>query len=178
LTWQLLSFARQQPLRSEPTRPSDQLCNLATLIGETFPSNITIETEIPSDLWVVEIDPIELQLSLLNLAVNARDAMPGGGVLCISAKNQTLQDERLGLAGRYVAIEVADTGSGIPPEILARVFDPFITTKEIGAGSGLGLSQVHGFVNQSGGAVDIESEPGKGTIARMYLPVKPLLDIG
>jgi signal transduction histidine kinase len=148
------------------------------LIGETFPSNITIETEIPGDLWVVEIDPIELQLSLLNLAVNARDAMPGGGVLRISAKNQTLQDDRLGPAGRYVAIEVADTGSGIPPEILARVFDPFITTKEIGAGSGLGLSQVHGFVHQSGGAVDIESEPGKGTIMRTYLPAKPLSDIG
>ena len=140
------------------------------LIGETFPANITIETDIPSDLWVVEIDPIELQLSLLNLGFNARDAMPGGGLLRISAKNQALQDDRLGLAGRYVAIEVADTGSGIPPEILPRVFEPFMTTKEIGAGSGLGLSQVHGFVHQSGGAVDIESEPGRGTIVRMYLP--------
>ena len=170
LTWQLLSFARQQPLRSEPTRPSEQLLNLVMLIGETFPSNITIETDIPSDLWIVEIDPIELQLSLLNLGFNARDAMPGGGLLRISAKNQAVHDDHLGLAGRYVAIEVADTGSGIPPEILPRVFDPFITTKEIGAGSGLGLSQVHGFVHQSGGTVDIESEPGRGTTVRMYLP--------
>jgi signal transduction histidine kinase len=140
------------------------------LIGETFPSNITIETDIPNDLWVVEIDPIELQLSLLNLGVNARDAMPGGGLLRISAKNQMLQDDRLGLAGRYVAIEVADTGSGIPPEILARVFDPFITTKEIGAGSGLGLSQVHGFVHPSGGAwiskASREREPLRECICR------------
>jgi CHASE2 domain-containing sensor protein/signal transduction histidine kinase len=170
LTWQLLSFARRQPLRPEPTRPSEQLRNLVMLIGETFPSNITIETDVPSDLWVVEIDPVELQLSLLNLGFNARDAMPGGGLLRISAKNQALHDDRLGLAGRYVAIEVADNGSGIPSEILPRVFDPFITTKEIGAGSGLGLSQVHGFVHQSGGTVDVESEPGKGTIVRMYLP--------
>jgi PAS domain S-box-containing protein len=170
LTWQLLSFARQQPLRSEPTRPSEQLRNLVMLIGETFPSNITIETDIPSDLWVVEIDPIELQLSLLNLGFNARDAMPVGGLLRISAKNQALHDDRLGLTGPYVAIEVADTGSGITPEILPRVFDPFITTKEIGTGSGLGLSQVHGFVHQSGGTVDIDSEPGRGTTVRMYLP--------
>jgi CheY-like chemotaxis protein len=96
--------------------------------------------------------------------------MSSGGILRISAKNQTLQDDRLGLAGHYVTIEIADNGLGIPPEILPRVFEPFITTKEIGAGSGLGLSQVHGFVHQSGGAVDIESEPGKGTIVRMYLP--------
>jgi CHASE2 domain-containing sensor protein/signal transduction histidine kinase len=170
LTWQLLSFARQQPFRSEPTKPSEQLRNLVMLIGETFPPNITIETDIPGDLWVVEIDPFELQLSLLNLGFNARDAMPGGGLLRISAKNQALHGDRHGLAGRYVAIEVADTGSGIQPEILPRVFDPFITTKEIGAGSGLGLSQVHGFAHQSGGTVDIESEPGRGTIVRMYLP--------
>jgi signal transduction histidine kinase len=120
-----------------------------TLIGETFPSNITIETEIPSDLWVAEIDPIELQLALLYLGFNAWDAMPGGGLLRISAKNQALH----GPAGRYVAIEVVDSGSGNPPEILPRVFDPFTTTKEFGAGSGLGLSQVHGFVHQSGGTI-------------------------
>jgi CheY-like chemotaxis protein len=170
LTWQLLSFARQQPFRTEPIAPTGELHNLARLIGEAFPANITIQTEIPRDLWVVDIDPIELQLSLLNLAFNARDAMSSGGILRISAKNQTLQDDRLGLAGHYVIIEIADNGLGIPPEILPRVFEPFITTKEIGAGSGLGLSQVHGFVHQSGGAVDIESEPGKGTIVRMYLP--------
>lgn len=96
--------------------------------------------------------------------------MPNGGILRISAKNQEFHDDRLGLAGRYVAIEIADSGSGIPLQILPRVFEPFMTTKEVGAGSGLGLSQVHGFARQSGGAVDIESEPGKGTIVRIYLP--------
>ena len=140
------------------------------LIGDTFPANIRVETHIPNDLWVVEIDPSELQLALLNLGFNARDAMPAGGALRISASNQTIQDDRLGLSGRYVGIEVADDGSGIPPAILPRVFEPFMTTKEVGGGSGLGLSQVHGFVHQSGGAVDIESEPGKGTVVRIYLP--------
>jgi len=91
-------------------------------------------------------------------------------VLRISARNQVTNDDRLGLAGRYVVIEITDDGSGIPPEVLPRVFDPFMTTKEVGSGTGLGLSQVHGFVHQSGGAVDIDSEPGKGTIVRMYLP--------
>jgi signal transduction histidine kinase len=171
LTSQLLTFARQQPLRPEPIEPSGQLRDLATLIGESLPANVTIETDIPSDLWVLEIDRTELQFALLNLGFNARDAMPSGGALRISARNQVVRDDRLGLAGRYVAIEIADNGSGIQPEILSRVFEPFVTTKEVGAGTGLGLSQVHGFVHQSGGAVDIESELGRGTIARMYLPV-------
>ena len=170
LTWQLLAFARQQPLRPEPIEPSGQLRDLSTLIAESFPANITIETDIPSDLWVVEIDPSELQFALLNLGLNARDAMPGGGVLRLLAKNHVVQDDRLGLAGRYVVIEIADNGSGIPPEILPRVFEPFVTTKEVGAGVGLGLSQVHGFAHQSGGAVDIESGLGYGTTVRMYLP--------
>ena len=170
LTWQLLAFARQQPLRSESIALSEQLRNLSTLIGETFPANIAIETDIPRDLWVVEVDPSELQLALLNLGFNARDAMPNGGTLRISAKNQEFHDDRPGLTGRHVAIEIADNGSGIPLQILPRVFEPFMTTKEVGAGSGLGLSQVHGFAHQSGGAVDIESEPGKGTIVRIYLP--------
>jgi signal transduction histidine kinase/CheY-like chemotaxis protein len=170
LTWQLLSFARQQPLRSEPITPSEHLRNLAMLVGETFPANIAIDTDLPHDLWVVEVDPGELQLALLNLGFNARDAMPDGGTLRISAKNREIEDDRLGLAGRYVTIEIADSGSGIPSDILPRVFEPFMTTKEVGAGSGLGLSQVHGFVHQSGGTVDIESKPGKGTIVRICLP--------
>ena len=170
LTWQLLAFARQQPLRPEPIEPSRQLRDLSTLIGESFPPNIAIEIDIPPDLWVVEVDPSELQFTLLNLTFNARDAMPNGGVLRVSARNQAVQDDRLGLAGRYVAIEIADNGCGIPSEILPRVFEPFVTTKEVGAGTGLGLSQVHGFVHQSGGAVDLESEPGRGTTVRMYLP--------
>jgi len=170
LTWQLLAFARQQPLRPEPIDPSGQLRDLSMLIAESFPANITMQNDIPPDLWVVEIDPGELQFALLNLAFNARDAMPRDGILRISARNKVVEDDHLGLAGRYVAIEIADNGSGIAPEILPRVFEPFVTTKEVGAGVGLGLSQVHGFVHQSGGAVDIDSEPGKGTTVRMYLP--------
>ena len=170
LTWQLLAFARRQPLRPEPIEPSGQLRNVSNLIIESFPANIRIETDISPDLWIVEIDPSELQLALFNLAFNARDAMPGGGVLRISARNQVTNDDRLGLAGRYVVIEITDDGSGIPPEVLPRVFEPFMTTKEVGSGTGLGLSQVHGFVHQSGGVVDIDSAPGKGTVVRMYLP--------
>jgi signal transduction histidine kinase/CHASE2 domain-containing sensor protein len=170
LTWQLLAFARQQPLRPEPIEPSGQLRDLAILIGESFPENITTDADIPPDLWVVEVDPTELQFALLNLGFNARDAMPNGGMLRISAKNQAIRDDRLGLAGRYVVIEITDSGSGIPREVLPRVFEPFMTTKDVGAGTGLGLSQVHGFVHQSGGAIDIASEPGEGTTVRMYLP--------
>jgi CHASE2 domain-containing sensor protein/signal transduction histidine kinase/CheY-like chemotaxis protein len=171
LTWELLAFARQQPLRPEPTELSAQLRDFTMLIGKSFQENIQIKTEIPPNLWVAEIDPTELQFALFNLGFNARDAMPNGGVLRISAANRVIRDERLGLAGRYVAIEIADSGSGIPREIMPRVFEPFVTTKEIGVHAGLGLSQVHGFVHQSGGAVDIESEPGRGTTVRMYLPV-------
>jgi two-component system, NtrC family, sensor kinase len=170
LTWQLLSFARRQPPSPQSLEPSEQLPGLAMLIRDSFPTNIAIETEFPPDLWVVEVDPSELQLALLNLASNARDVMPGGGVLHLSARNQVVEDGRLGLAGRYVVIEIADEGLGIPAEILPRVFEPFMTTKEIGAAAGLGLSQVHGFVHRSGGAVDIASEPGRGTIVRIYLP--------
>jgi CheY-like chemotaxis protein len=170
LTWQLLSFARQQPLHPEPTAPSEQLSSLAILIGETFPASVVVETQIPDDLWLVETDSGELQLALLNLSFNARDAMPDGGRLRISARNETVQDERLGLSGSYVVIKIADDGLGIPPQLLPRVFEPFMTTKEVGAGVGLGLSQVHGFAHQSGGAVDIESEPGRGTVVQLYLP--------
>ena len=170
LTWQLLAFARQQPLYPESIEPSGRLRDLSTLIVESFPANIRTEVNLPPELWVTEVDPSEFQLALLNLGFNARDAMPGGGVLRISAKNRLVQNHRLGLSGRYVVIEIADNGSGIPPEILPRVFEPFMTTKDVGVGTGLGLSQVHGFVHQSGGAVEIESEAGKGTAVRMYLP--------
>jgi PAS domain S-box-containing protein len=176
LTRQLLAFARRQALRPKPINLSEQLRDFSTLLGGSFDEKIRIETDIPSDLWTVEIDPAELQFALFNLGLNARDAMPDGGVLKISAANRTIYDDpHLGLAGGYVAIEIADNGPGIRPDILARVFEPFVTTKEVGASAGLGLSQVHGFVHQSGGAVDIESEPGAGTVVRMYLPAAPNL---
>lgn len=174
LTWRLLAFARQQPLCPEAIEPSGQLRNVSNLVVESFPANVRLEADIPPDLWVVEVDASEFQLALLNLCFNGRDAMPDGGALRISARNRVVEDNRLGLSGRYVAIEIADNGAGIPPELLSRVFEPFMTTKDAGAGIGLGLSQVHGFAHQSGGAVEIESEPGRGTTVRMYLPAAKL----
>jgi two-component system NtrC family sensor kinase len=142
-----------------------------TLIGGSLSGAIIVETDIPADLWEVTIDPTELELALLNLAINARDAMPQGGTLRIAAANRTLADERLGIKGDYLAVEVADTGCGIGADVLPRVFEPFFTTKDVGVGTGLGLSQVHGFAHQSRGTIDIASEPGRGTAVRLYLPI-------
>jgi CheY-like chemotaxis protein len=170
VTRQLLAFAGQQRLNLEVVNPAEQLRDFSALMAESLRGDIVIETDIPADLWTVEIDPSELELVILNLGLNARDAMPGG-VVRIAAVNRTVDHRGLGLAGDYVVIEIADRGSGIAPENLRRVFEPFFTTKEFASGSGLGLSQVHGFAKQSLGAVDIESEVGKGTTVRLYLPV-------
>jgi signal transduction histidine kinase/CheY-like chemotaxis protein len=170
VTKYLLAFSRKQMLRPELIEPSEQLGEIASVLDGSLRGNISVETELSSDLWALRIDPAELELALLNLALNARDAMPDGGVLRIVGANRTLFDERLGLDGNYLVIAVADNGTGIAPEVLPRVFDPFFTTKEIGAGNGLGLSQVHGFAHQSGGAVDIESTLGTGTTVTLYLP--------
>jgi signal transduction histidine kinase/CheY-like chemotaxis protein len=170
VTQQLLSFSRRQILQPARLDLSVQLPELVTLIMGSLSGAITVETDVPPGLWEVTVDPTELELALLNLAINARDAMPDGGSLRISAANRTLTDSRLGLDGDYVVLEVADTGGGIPPEVLPRVFDPFFTTKPVGVGTGLGLSQVHGFTHQSRGAVDIESAAGEGTTVRVYLP--------
>ncbi len=153
--------------------PSARLHDLAILLGGSLRGDITIETDLPVDLWSIEIDVSELELALLNLCINARDAMPNGGVVRLSAANRSVRNEQLGLAGDYVVIELADNGTGIPPEILPRVFDPFFTTKDVGAGTGLGLSQVHGFSHQSGGALAIDSVVGQGTTVKLYLPASP-----
>ncbi|WP_374571169.1 response regulator [Phenylobacterium sp.] len=170
LTRQLLSFAGKQMVRPEVIEPSRRLEDIAMLFAGSLRSDIRVETDIPADLWRVEVDATELELAALNLAFNARDAMSEGGVLKLTAANVEREDERLGLAGRYVMIELTDTGPGIADEIMPRIFDPFFTTKEVGAGSGLGLSQVHGFARQAGGAVDVESVPGRGATVRLYLP--------
>jgi len=170
VTQQLLSFSRRQILQPATFEPSTQLPDLVTLISGSLSGSIVIETDLPAGLWSVTIDPTELELALLNLAINARDAMPDGGTLRIAASNRTLTDDRQGLAGEYLIIEVTDTGSGIPPDVLPRVFEPFFTTKDVGVGTGLGLSQVHGFAHQSRGAIDLESEAGRGTTVRLYLP--------
>jgi CheY-like chemotaxis protein len=132
---------------------------------------LTILSMVPPGTWPVLADPNELELALLNLAINARDAMPDGGSITISAENailpQAAADEP---QGEFVSISVVDTGTGIPPDVLPKIFDPFFTTKQMGKGSGLGLSQVHGFVHQSGGKVTIDTQLGQGTRITLYLP--------
>jgi PAS domain S-box-containing protein len=172
LTRQLLSFSRRQSLNPstiqldgvvEATRPI-----LSSLLGGT----VKCVTTILPDIWPVRVDVGELELAIVNLSVNARDAMNQGGLITVAAENVRLSGSELAgkLQGDFVALTVADTGHGIPPDILTKVFDPFFTTKEVGKGTGLGLSQVHGFVHQSGGTVDIQSEMGVGTRITLYLP--------
>jgi CheY-like chemotaxis protein/anti-sigma regulatory factor (Ser/Thr protein kinase) len=124
--------------------------------------------DVDPDVWPVTVDPVELETALVNLVVNARDAMPSGGTVTIRAANTAIEDGDAN--GDYVAIEVEDTGLGIPPDVLSRVFDPFFTTKPVGKGTGLGLSQVHGFAHQAGGSVTVTSELGKGTVFTICLP--------
>ena len=170
VTQQLLSFSGRQHLAPRLFEPDKSLPDLATLIAGSLGAGVVIEWSFPTGLWPVRIDAAELQLALLNLCINARDAMPEGGTLRVSADNRTILDERLGLDGSYLALEVTDTGTGIPPDLLAKIFEPFFTTKDIGSGTGLGLSQVHGFAHQSGGVADVESAVGVGTTVRRYLP--------
>ncbi len=170
LTRQLLTFSGRQTLRPDLFEPSQGLVELVALVGDSLRADIEMVTEIPEGLWPVRLDAGELELALLNLAINAGDAMDGEGRLRIMAANQALADERLGLNGDYLLIEVADNGPGIPSDILPRVFDPFFTTKAAGVGSGLGLSQVLGFVHQAKGAVDVAATPGGGTTFRLLLP--------
>ena len=142
---------------------------LSSLLG----GGINYVVTILSDVWAVRVDVGELELALLNLTVNARDAMSRGGTISITAENTHTArggTAAMDLKGAFVAVTVADTGDGIPPDVLSKVFDPFFTTKPEGKGTGLGLSQVHGFVHQSGGTIDIASELGHGTRVTMYLP--------
>jgi CheY-like chemotaxis protein len=139
------------------------------ILGRSLGGNIDIEMKLDADLWPVEIDVGELELAMLNVCVNSRDAMPGGGTITITAANvhEAAGD---GALADFVKLSIADTGCGMPPEILARVFEPFFTTKDIGKGSGLGLPQVYGFAQQSDGRLTVHSEVGKGTIVTLLLP--------
>ena len=170
VTRQLLAFTRQERLSPLVLAPSPRLVDIASMISASLRGDIAVRCSPPTGLWNVNIDPSQLELALLNLAFNARDAMPDGGVLRLNAANRTLRDGRLGLDGEYLVIEVSDDGEGIAPENLDRVFDPFFTTKGSACGTGLGLSQVYGFAHQSGGTVDIVSVLGEGTTVRLYLP--------
>jgi len=169
LTRQLLAFSRRSELKPESVDLALQIGGMRELLDRSLRGDVHVALEFAQGLWPVEVDPSELELVVLNLAVNARDAMPQGGTIQIRAEN--VSDPVEGdLAGDYVRLSVADQGVGMSDEVKAHVFEPFYTTKEIGRGSGLGLAQVHGFAKQSGGAVQVESEVGRGTTMSLLLP--------
>jgi len=175
LTSQLLAFARRQTLRPEIRAINDLIGEFDVLAARMLGEAVKVEFELSPEAGSCEIDPAQFGSALLNLGVNARDAMPEGGALTVRSRN-LLVDERMApryadaRAGCYVVVEVVDTGTGMPPEVLERATEPFFTTKETGRGTGLGLSQVYGFVRQSGGFLVIESAPGAGTTIRIHLP--------
>ncbi len=174
LTKSLLAFARQQPLSPQVSDLNSLARDMTELLRRTLPSNIGIEFVGGAGLWKTEVDPGQLQNALLNLVVNARDAMPDGGRLTIETQNARIDADYAAAhdltAGQYVLLAVSDTGIGMPAEVVARAFEPFYTTKGVGEGTGLGLSMVYGFARQSGGHVAIYSEVGSGTTVRVYLP--------
>ncbi|WP_181885611.1 hybrid sensor histidine kinase/response regulator [Trinickia dinghuensis] len=175
LTRRLLAFSRRQALDAKPTDVGKLMAGMSDLLRRTLGEAISIEAVNAADLWRVSVDANQLESALLNLAVNARDAMPGGGKLTIETANCVLDPSYVarfdGLdAGQYVMIAVSDTGSGMTKDVLERAMEPFFTTKEVGHGTGLGLSQIYGFVKQSGGHVRIYSETGEGTTVKLFLP--------
>ncbi|WP_161993712.1 response regulator [Muricoccus nepalensis] len=175
LTHRLLAFSRRQTLDPRPTDVNRLVASMEELIRRTVGPEIHVETVMAGGLWTTLCDANQLENALLNLAINARDAMPHGGRLTIEAVNARLDDAYARkhhevAPGQYVAVSVTDTGTGMPPEVVARAFDPFFTTKPLGQGTGLGLSMVYGFAQQSNGYVRIYSEAGEGTTVRLYLP--------
>jgi PAS domain S-box-containing protein len=175
LTQRLLAFSRRQPLNPQPVDVNRLVESLSEILRRTLGEHIAVRNRLDADLWSVEVDPIQLEASLLNLAVNARDAMPHGGTVRVETTNVTLHElVRAGMPEpdgvRWVVIQVIDTGKGMTPDELEHAFEPFFTTKEVGHGTGLGLSQVYGFVKQSGGHVELRSIVGVGTTVSIYLP--------
>ena len=174
LTHRLLAFSRQQTLVAKLTDINRLVAEMEDLVRRTMGPSITVQVRAAQDLWTTCIDAGELENALLNLCINARDAMPEGGELTIETANLSI-DERAAqqsdvTPGEYATLSVSDTGAGMEPEVVRRAFDPFFTTKPIGEGTGLGLSMIYGFVRQSGGRARIFSEPGRGTMVRLYLP--------
>jgi signal transduction histidine kinase/CheY-like chemotaxis protein len=172
LTRQLLSFSRRQPVNPVAIRVGERVKALRTLLAGTVGPLITLRIEAAPDTWPIKVDANEFELALLNLVLNARDAVAKDGTIVLSARNAMLQGSETPekLSGEFVAVAVEDSGHGIAPDILSKVFDPFFTTKRADKGTGLGLSQVHGFTHQSSGTVTIESTVGKGTVVTLYLP--------
>jgi CheY-like chemotaxis protein len=175
LTQRLLAFARRQPLAPKPIDVDRLVSGMADLIQRSLGELIRLEIVTSPGLWAIEADPNQLESAILNLAVNARDAMPDGGKLTVETANAQLDEKYAAQQaevppGHYVMIAVTDTGTGMPREVMQRAFEPFYTTKVVGKGSGLGLSMIYGFVKQSGGHVKIYSEEGEGTTVKIYLP--------
>ncbi|NNG03076.1 MAG: PAS domain S-box protein [Inquilinus sp.] len=174
LTSRLLAFSRKQTLRPEVTDLNQRMTEAITLLDRTLCKTVEIKTEPADGLWRTAIDSTQMETAIINLAANARDAMPNGGTLTIRTENRVIeakQAERLDLEpGRYVTLSLADTGTGMPPDVLEQVFEPFFTTRDVGEGSGLGLSMVYGFVKQSGGAIEMSSEVGVGTTVTLWFP--------
>jgi nitrogen-specific signal transduction histidine kinase len=175
LTKHLLAFARKQPLRPREIDVNSLILEVGKLLHPTLGEQIEISPKLAHDAWSALVDPNQLTTAVLNLALNARDAMPGGGKLTLETGNVHLDEDYARVntdvtPGEYVMVAVSDAGTGIPPDLLEKVFDPFFTTKEVGKGTGLGLSMVFGFVKQSGGHIKIYSEEGHGTTVRIYLP--------
>jgi signal transduction histidine kinase/CheY-like chemotaxis protein len=169
LTRQLLAFSRRQELKPQTVDLIRQVGGMRELLDRSLRGDVHVVIDLPPDLWPVEVDASELELVVLNLAVNARDAMPNGGTIKITAENLKVEAEA-GDQADFVNLVITDDGCGMTPEVKARVFEPFFTTKDIGKGSGLGLAQVHGFVKQSGGRIEINSEVNKGTTISLMLP--------
>jgi CheY-like chemotaxis protein len=167
LTGKLLAFSRSQPMFPDAVDLNALIAGMDDMLAQSLRGDIRLELDLADQLWPVEVDVSQIQVALINLAVNARDAMPDGGSFRIKTENLVMGHGRLSHA---VAISISDDGGGIEPDLLPRVFEPFFTTKEVGRGVGLGLSQVYGFARQSGGSVDIRSEVGRGTTVTLYLP--------
>ncbi len=175
LTQRLLAFSRKQPLSPQAIEPNALVSSMLDMLHRTLGETIEIRTSVGPGLWQAMADPGQLEGALLNLAINARDAMPGGGTMTIETVNAGLSESDIAdgtemSPGEYVLLAVSDTGSGMAPEVLEYAFEPFFSTKDVGQGSGLGLSMVYGFAKQSGGQVTIQSEEGRGTTVKLYLP--------
>jgi CheY-like chemotaxis protein len=175
LTQQLLAFARRQPLAPQPTSVARLVADMAELLRNALGERVELEVAIADEAWNARIDPGQLENAILNLALNARDAMPDGGTVRVEVSNATLDRRYAALhsevtPGPYVLVAVSDTGTGMPADVIAQAFDPFFTTKNEGRGTGLGLSMVYGFVRQSSGHIRIDSAIGQGTSVKLYLP--------
>jgi CheY-like chemotaxis protein/two-component sensor histidine kinase len=170
LTQRLLAFGRRQALDVKPVDVGELVVSLDDLLRRTIGPSIELRLDLEADLWLAEADVNQLESAILNLAINSRDAMPDGGVLTLGARKAANISLSAAPRGDYVELYVADTGQGMPPEVLRQAFEPFFTTKPLGLGTGLGLSMVYGFLNQIGGDAKIESTVGQGTVVRLYLP--------